>query len=95
MDASIIVRFLLVLVGIVFMILSAAGAVLEMAKSARKDPKKEIVQSNPLEDITKLIDSIKALWDTFKSAPMWLALAGIGILLILLGALLPFPAWMI
>jgi len=95
MDASIIIRFILTILGIVFLMLSVAGAILEMARESRKVRVKGKAESNPFEGITKLIDSFKALWDTFKAAPMWLALAGVGVLLILLGALLPLPTWVI
>jgi len=93
MDASVFLRLILVGLGIVFLILSVAGAILEMARGTGKVTAK--ADGNPLEGITKLIDALRALWDTFRAAPMWLALAGVGVLLILLGALLPFPSWMI
>jgi hypothetical protein len=95
MDASLILRFVLISMGIVFLILSAAGAILEMARGTGKVAPMGAVPPNPLEGITKLLEALKALWDSFKAAPMWLALAGVGVLLILLGALLPLPNWTI
>ena len=95
MDISILVRFVIVCLGMIFIVLSVAGAILEMARGTGKVTAQGFASSNPLEGITKLLNALKALWDTFKAAPMWLALAGMGILLILLGALLPLPTWTI
>ena len=44
---------------------------------------------NPLESITKLAEALAALFSALAGAPLWLALGGFGIILILLGALLP------
>jgi hypothetical protein len=88
MILEIIVRLILIGVGVLFLLLSAAGAILELARSAgRVEPQNSA--KNPLESVTKFIEALKALWAVLITAPMWLALAGVGIIILLLGALLP------
>ncbi|RPH94372.1 MAG: hypothetical protein EHM72_15645 [Calditrichaeota bacterium] len=91
MSVELIIRLVLIGVGVFFLLLSGAGALLEMARKQNKAAAHETTRGeNPIEDITKLLDALKALWEMFKTAPVWLALAGIGVILIVLGALLPF-----
>jgi len=86
MDAELLVRLILLVLGIFFLILSAAGGVLELARRARS---LEASGGNPLDGITKLLQALKALFAALAAAPLWLGLGGFGVLLILLGALLP------
>lgn len=86
MDLEFVVRVVLVVLGVFFLLLSAAGAVLELARRARR---LEGAAVNPLAGITKLIEALKALIGALAAAPLWLGLGGFGVLLILLGALLP------
>ena len=65
---------------------SFAGAVLELARRADR---LEGTDVNPLAGITKLLEALKALINALAAAPLWLGLGGFGVLLILLGALLP------
>lgn len=83
-----IVRLVLIGVGVLFMLVAAGGAILEMARGTGKT-KTFGSETNPLEGITKLFDALKALWETFKNAPIWLAVAGVGVVLIILAVLLP------
>lgn len=83
---EIAIRLVLIVLGIIFLLLSAAGAILELAKKGRRA---NALSVDPLAGVTKLVEAITALWKILKDAPTWLALAGVGILLILLGALLP------
>jgi hypothetical protein len=87
MDVELILRLILISLGLVFLILSFAGAILELARRADR---LEAVGGNPLEGITKLAEALAALWNALAGAPLWLALGGFGIVLILLGTLLPF-----
>ena len=77
-------RLILIGVGLFFLVLSAAGAILELANEVSKGP-----ESDPLDGITKLIEALGVLWQVFAAAPLWLGLAGVGVLIILLGAFLP------
>jgi hypothetical protein len=86
MEVETLVRLVLVVFGIFFLFLSAAGAILELARRADR---LEGAGVNPLEGITKLLEALKALFDTLAAAPLWLGLGGFGVVLILLGALLP------
>lgn len=86
MDVELLVRLLLIILGIFFLILAAAGAVLELARRASG---LEASGGNPLEGITRLFEALKALFKAPAAAPLWLGLGGFGVLLILLGALLP------
>jgi hypothetical protein len=88
MDFELIVRLLLVGLGIFFLLLSAAGAVLELA---RRGARLEGAKINPLEGVTRLAEALAALFSALKDAPLWLGLGGFGVILILLGALLPLP----
>ena len=86
MNPELIVRLALISLGVVFLILSFAGAILELARRAER---REALGGNPLEHITKLAEALAALFNALAGAPLWLALGGFGIILILLGALLP------
>ncbi len=86
MDFELFVRLILIVFGIFFIFLSAAGAILELARRARR---LEGAGANPLEGITKLLEALKALFNALAAAPLWLGLGGFGVLLIILGALLP------
>jgi len=86
MELETLVRLVLVVVGIFFLFLSAAGAILELARRAER---LEGVDVNPLAGITKLLQALRALINALAAAPLWLGLGGFGVLLILLGALLP------
>lgn len=86
MNVEPILRLLLIGFGLLFLVLSFAGAILELA---RKGDDLETTAPNPLAGITKLMEALKALIDALAAAPLWLGLGGFGILLILLGALLP------
>lgn len=86
MDLELILRLVLVVFGIFFLFLSAAGAILELARRAGR---LEGVDVNPLAGITKLLQALQKLFATLAAAPLWLGLGGFGVLLILLGALLP------
>ena len=87
MNPELILRLALISLGLVFLILSFAGAILELAR--RADRREAVGGVNPLEGITKLVEALKALFDALAAAPLWLGLGGFGILLILLGTLLP------
>ncbi len=86
MDLEFWVRLLIVGLGVFFLLLSAAGAVLEMARRARG---LEGTDVNPLDGVTKLAEALAALFGALKDAPLWLGLGGFGVILILVGALLP------
>jgi hypothetical protein len=86
MELETIVRLLLIGLGIFFLFLSAAGAVLEMARRAKG---LEGANVNPLDGVTKLAEALAALFGALKDAPLWLGLGGFGVILILVGALLP------
>ena len=87
MNPELILRLALISLGLVFLILSFAGAILELARRAAR--REGVGGVNPLEGITKLVEALKALFDALAAAPLWLGLGGFGILLILLGTLLP------
>lgn len=86
MDLEFWVRLLIVGLGVFFLLLSAAGAVLELA---RRGKGLEGASANPLDGVTKLAEALGALFSALKDAPLWLGLGGFGVILILLGALLP------
>lgn len=86
MNLELVLRFVLIGLGLLFLLLSFAGAVLELARRASP---LEGAAPNPLAGITKLMEALKALIDALAAAPLWLGLGGFGIILILLGALLP------
>ncbi len=86
MEPETILRLLLISLGVAFLILSFAGAILELARRAGRP---EALGGNPLEGISKLAEALGALFAALAGAPLWLGLGGFGILLILLGALLP------
>jgi hypothetical protein len=86
MEPELILRLFLIVLGVVFLILSFAGAILELARRAER---REALGGNPLESITKLAEALGALFSALAGAPLWLALGGFGIVLILLGTLLP------
>jgi len=86
MDIELVVRLLLIGFGLIFLVLSFAGALLELARRADG---LEGTDVNPLAGITKLLEALKALINALAAAPLWLGLGGFGVLLILLGALLP------
>jgi hypothetical protein len=86
MELETIVRLLLIGLGIFFLFLSAAGAVLEMARHAKG---LEGTGVNPLDGVTRLAEALAALFGALKDAPLWLGLGGFGVILILVGALLP------
>lgn len=86
MELELIIRLTLIFLGIFFIILSAAGAILEMARQSQG---LEGLSSNPLDGITKLIQALGKYFEMLGKAPLWLGLGGFGVLLILLGALLP------
>lgn len=81
------IRLVLIFFGCFFLMLSAAGALLEMAKKYRL--RKAEGGGNPLEPITKLLDSLAALVKQLAAAPLWLALAFVGVALIVLAVYLP------
>jgi hypothetical protein len=85
MTIELLIRLTLIALGIFFLLLAAAGALLELAQRSRL----EGVGSNPLDGITKLLEALKALFATLAAAPRWLGMGGFGVLLILLGAFLP------
>lgn len=85
MDIELIIRLALILIGIFFLFLAAAGALLELAQRSRRLES----AGNPLDGITKLFEALKALFATLAAAPRWLGLGGFGVVLILLGAFLP------
>ena len=89
MNLELVVRLLLIGVGLLFLILSFAGAILELAKRADKREAIGGAAANPLEGISKLIEALGALFNALAAAPLWLGLGGFGVLLILLGAFLP------
>jgi hypothetical protein len=89
MVLEIIVRLILIGIGVLFLLLSAAGAVLELARRTDR-AKSQNTTKNPLDSVTRFMEAMKALWQVFIDAPLWLALAGVGIVILLLGALLPF-----
>ncbi len=86
MDLELLIRLILIGLGIFFLILSAAGAVLELARRAGR---LEGAGANPLDGITKLAEALATLFKTLAAAPLWLGLGGFGVVLILAGALLP------
>ena len=86
MEPELILRLFLIVLGIVFLILSFAGAILELARHADR---REALGGNPLAGITKLAEALAALFNALAGAPLWLGLGGFGIVLILLGTLLP------
>ena len=86
LDAQLILRLFLIILGVVFLILSFAGAILALARRADR---REALGANPLEGITKLVEALKALFDALAAAPLWLGLGGFVMVLILLGTLLP------
>ena len=86
MNLEFIVRLFLIGLGIFFLLLSAAGAILELARRAER---LEGANANPLEGITKLLEALKMLFSVLAAAPAWLGFGGFGVLLILGGALLP------
>ena len=87
MEPELILRLLLISVGVAFLILAFAGAILELARRASRP---EALGGNPLDSVTKLAEALGALFGALAKAPLWLGLGGFGIILILLGALLPF-----
>jgi hypothetical protein len=87
MQLETILRLFFIALGVVFLILSFAGAILELAR--RADRREAMGAANPLEGITKLAEALAALWNALAGAPLWLALGGFGVVLILLGTLLP------
>jgi hypothetical protein len=86
MDMEFWMRLLIVGLGVFFLLLSAAGAVLELA---RRGARLEGQNVNPLDGVTKLAEALGILFSTLKDAPLWLGLGGFSVILILLGALLP------
>ncbi len=90
MDYEILIRLTLVGIGIVFLILSAVGAILSLAQGTGRVSALG-VDSNPLGGITKFIEALTAFLKALTSAPQWLALIIIGVLLIFLGAFMPLP----
>jgi hypothetical protein len=86
-DTELLIRLTVIVLGIFFLILSAAGAILELARRAGDLES----AANPLAGITKLLEALKALFSVLAAAPTWLGLGGFGVLLIVLGALLPLP----
>jgi len=84
MDLELLVRLALIVLGIFFIILSAAGGILELARRAGG-----LESANPLGSVTKLLEALQALFTALAAAPTWLGLGGFGVLLILAGALLP------
>ncbi len=86
MDLELLVRLALIVLGIFFIILSAAGGILELARRAGG---LEGANVNPLSNVTKLLEALQALFAALAAAPTWLGLGGFGVLLILAGALLP------
>ena len=86
MNLELVVRLLLIGFGLLFLILSFAGAMLELARRATGP---EAAVARPLEGITKLAEALAALFNALAAAPLWLGLGGFGVLLILLGAFLP------
>ena len=86
MNLELVVRLLLIGFGLLFLILSFAGAVLELARRATGP---EAAVARTLEGITKLAEALAALFNARAAAPLWLGLGGFGVLLILLGAFLP------
>ena len=86
---EIFIRLIIIGVGIVFLLLSSAGALLSLAKSYREMRVQGIESISPLEQITKLIDAVTALVKALISAPQWLGFAVVGFAMILLGAFIP------
>ena len=84
MNLQILIRLALIVLGIFFIILAAAGGILELARRAGG-----LESANPLSHITKLLEALQALFSALAAAPTWLGLGGFGVLLILAGALLP------
>jgi hypothetical protein len=89
MGLAIIIRLVLLILGILFLVLSFAGAVLEMARGTGKVRALGNEAFNPLADIAKPIDAVSKFVETVKTAPQWLALFVVGVILIFVGAFLP------
>ena len=87
MNPELILRLALISLGMVFLILSFAGAILELDRRAGR--RAAVGGVNPLGGIPKLTEAVKALFHALAAGPLWLGLGGFGILLILLGTLLP------
>lgn len=90
MGFEIAIRSALISIGILFMLLSVAGAILTLAQGAGR-VKTLGAGDNPLQNVTKLMEALSTFLKALISAPLWLALAIVGIAHILLGALLPLP----
>ncbi len=88
MEPELILRLFLIILGLVFLILSFAGAILELVRRAAR--MEAVSAPNPLDSITKLAEALGALFAALAGAPLWLGLGGFGIVLILIGALVPF-----
>lgn len=86
MNLELIIRLALIVLGVFFIILAAAGGILELARRAGG---LESAGANPLSGVTKLLEALQALIAALAAAPTWLGLGGFGVLLILAGALLP------
>ncbi len=86
---EIFIRLIIIGVGIVFLLLASAGALLSLAKSYRQMRVQGIESIPSLEQITKLIDAVTALVKALISAPQWLGFAVVGFAMILLGAFIP------
>ena len=68
MNPELILRLALISLGLVFLILSFAGAILELAR--RADRREAVGGVNPLEGITKLVEALKALFDNLDES-LW------------------------
>jgi stage V sporulation protein SpoVS len=88
MDIEILVRLILIGLGIVFLILSAAGAILSLARGKGR-VKAQAVGANPLANVTKFLDALTKLIQALTAAPEWLALGTFGTILIFVGAFIP------
>ena len=64
MDLELLVRLALIVLGIFFIILSAAGGILELARRAGG-----LESANPLGSVTKLLEALQALFTALAAAP--------------------------
>lgn len=81
-----LVGWLLIVVGVGFVVLGFAGAVLKLVTDARQAPQ---TRSGPgLPAITDLLKAVTELVKALTAAPQWLALEVVGIGLIGLGGYL-------
>ncbi|MGD2103255.1 MAG: hypothetical protein PVG83_13575 [Acidimicrobiia bacterium] len=90
MELEIPIRLVIIVLGVIFVLISAAGAILTLARGTGKT-KALAKDYNPLTGVTNLTKALTTLIEALTSAPIWLALAVVGVVLILLGAMMPLP----